>query len=336
MNDLLFKSGELDLVTLLNTPVGVPLLTEDGLRIFTGHKPNQVLLTEGRGRRRIPYLARTAEDTGEVRADSSLITLALTPSPTEVEEGQFTANGYPIKIYRATSSFTYAANYEPGVGADWKTKWVQQPDSGPYFVRILRWALATAYEEYQLVSHNGRRYKCRAGKGHTSSAATEPGVGADWQTVWARKEDGVPWRANKFYRKYAFARNGTPERVYRATVSHLSAALTEPGVGANWATVWELSDPYDLTRLTPRRVDGDHWIPVPNDCDDGMRLIMYLCANAVSIEKDILEREGRTITSVQPIDVATVGGEPTLAFIVTGPADLFGDLWQNVVKRSSM
>ncbi len=47
------------------------------------------------------------------------------------------------------------------------------------------YADATVYATDTIVMHNGVRYKSLTN--HTSEAATEPGVGASWETVWVRK-----------------------------------------------------------------------------------------------------------------------------------------------------
>lgn len=44
------------------------------------------------------------------------------------------------------------------------------------------WATSTAYERNEALTHNDVVYRCTTN--HTSAAATEPGVGANWQTVW--------------------------------------------------------------------------------------------------------------------------------------------------------
>ncbi len=55
------------------------------------------------------------------------------------------------------------------------------------------WATATNYAFNAGLTHAGTSYRCYVA--HTSSAATEPGTGANWQTVWkvtaARGSDGV-------------------------------------------------------------------------------------------------------------------------------------------------
>lgn len=45
------------------------------------------------------------------------------------------------------------------------------------------WLISTAYVKDDAVAHNGSSYICTSA--HTSDALTEPGVGANWQTVWS-------------------------------------------------------------------------------------------------------------------------------------------------------
>ncbi|PWK65884.1 carbohydrate-binding protein [Aminobacter sp. AP02] len=57
------------------------------------------------------------------------------------------------------------------------------------------WASGTAYEYNDGLTRNGTSYRCFVA--HTSGAATEPGVGANWQTVWkvtAAKGDSFRFR----------------------------------------------------------------------------------------------------------------------------------------------
>ena len=44
------------------------------------------------------------------------------------------------------------------------------------------WATSTGYDPLDAVSNDGSSYICTGT--HTSGATTEPGVGADWATVW--------------------------------------------------------------------------------------------------------------------------------------------------------
>lgn len=55
------------------------------------------------------------------------------------------------------------------------------------------WVTSTAYEKLDTVERGGSSYICTSA--HTSGSTTEPGVGADWQTVWdlvaAKGQDGA-------------------------------------------------------------------------------------------------------------------------------------------------
>jgi len=46
------------------------------------------------------------------------------------------------------------------------------------------WSAGVAYSEGAALLHNGSSYQVLAGAEHTSTATDEPGVGANWQTVW--------------------------------------------------------------------------------------------------------------------------------------------------------
>lgn len=65
-------------------------------------------------------------------------------------------------------------------------KW-RGPAGSPGIAAVLNWIDAgwaddTAYSVNDGLAHNGTSYRARVD--HTSSADTEPGMGADWQTVW--------------------------------------------------------------------------------------------------------------------------------------------------------
>lgn len=58
------------------------------------------------------------------------------------------------------------------------------------------WVTATGYVAGDFVDNGGAVYRCTAA--HTSGAATEPGVGADWATKWVQDADYeivTPWAA---------------------------------------------------------------------------------------------------------------------------------------------
>lgn len=106
------------------------------------------------------------------------------------------------------------------------------------------WLTATAYDEADTVSNGGSSYICTAA--HTSAAGTEPGVGASWATVWdlvtAGGQPGLDWQgawttATAYLVNDGVSNDGSS---YICTSAHTSGASTEPGVGASWATVWEV------------------------------------------------------------------------------------------------
>lgn len=55
------------------------------------------------------------------------------------------------------------------------------------------WTTATDYQEGDAVSRNGSSYVARVD--HNSSAASEPGVGVDWEDYWQILSEGVPYSA---------------------------------------------------------------------------------------------------------------------------------------------
>lgn len=62
------------------------------------------------------------------------------------------------------------------------------------------WAAGTTYAANAYVKASGLIYRCIAG--HTSAAATEPGVGASWATVWAQSaiyQIATPWSEDEVY-----------------------------------------------------------------------------------------------------------------------------------------
>ncbi|GAA2867545.1 hypothetical protein GCM10010837_18580 [Aminobacter niigataensis] len=92
--------------------------------------------------------------------------------------------GYGLDIYKRTGSgwdgpFSLTGPAGPGGTLHWV-------DAG--------WAAATAYEYNDGLVHDGTSYRCFVP--HTSAASTEPGVGANWATVWevtaAKGADGAP------------------------------------------------------------------------------------------------------------------------------------------------
>lgn len=106
------------------------------------------------------------------------------------------------------------------------------------------WLTATAYDVADTISNGGSSYICVSA--HTSGASTEPGVGASWATVWdlvtAAGQPGLDWQgawvtATAYLVNDGVSRNGSS---YICISAHTSGATTEPGIGASWATVWEV------------------------------------------------------------------------------------------------
>lgn len=69
-----------------------------------------------------------------------------------------------------------------------------QGDTGPAWDGWQgEWVTSTAYDKLDTVERGGSSYICTSA--HTSGSTTEPGVGADWQTVWdlvaAKGQDGA-------------------------------------------------------------------------------------------------------------------------------------------------
>ena len=96
---------------------------------------------------------------------------------------------------------------------------------------IPQWANSTGYTAGDVVKNIGSYYVCDSS--HTSSASTEPDVGASWDTVWSLV---APWETSTDY--------STSEVVYHngdcyiCISSHTSDSDTKPDKGATWGTVW--------------------------------------------------------------------------------------------------
>lgn len=114
--------------------------------------------------------------------------------------------------YRCTAAHTAAAGTEPGIGASWATVWEvvaskgdsgtagAQGSAGPAGVVWIDagWSSGQNYAAGAGLFRGDSSFRCAVA--HTSSAATEPGVGVDWQTVWvylakgiATADSGVLW-----------------------------------------------------------------------------------------------------------------------------------------------
>lgn len=68
------------------------------------------------------------------------------------------------------------------------------------------WTTATAYSENDAVTHNGSSYV--ALQSHTSDAASEPGVGVDWEDYWMLLAGGETLKSSSF--QMALRGNGYP------------------------------------------------------------------------------------------------------------------------------
>lgn len=85
-------------------------------------------------------------------------------------------------------------------------------------------------EDFYLNSTNGDVYKKASGSWSVVDNLTGPaGAAMDWTG---------PWVTETTYTTGQGTANGGSS--YICTADHTSAALTEPGVGANWQTVWDL------------------------------------------------------------------------------------------------
>lgn len=112
------------------------------------------------------------------------------------------------------------------------------------------WQTATAYAINDAVAHNGSSYVCKSD--HTSGGTTEPGVGASWATRWdllaqagtnGTNGTSFAWQgawltATAYALRDVVSRGGSS---YVCKLDHTSGASTEPGVGASWATNWDLA-----------------------------------------------------------------------------------------------
>lgn len=127
--------------------------------------------------------------------------------------------------------------------------WAQDfSETGTTFTQIrglnTAWVTATGYVIGQRRSVSSVNYICTAN--HTSGAATQPGIGASWATVWGVYNRAYPspvganapaWALTTLYTPSIVRRNSSNNH-YRCILLHTSAATDEPGVGVNWATYW--------------------------------------------------------------------------------------------------
>lgn len=111
------------------------------------------------------------------------------------------------------------------------------------------WSVSSiSYSTSDVVLHNSVYYV--AHDAHVSSSITEPGIGADWDTVWDVLDatfigqDGISfiwqsdWLTATTYNANDVVANGGS--VYMCILGHLSAGTNEPGAGVDTATYWDL------------------------------------------------------------------------------------------------
>lgn len=82
-------------------------------------------------------------------------------------------------LYVSLKDHTSGASTEPGTGADWQTYWRIVPISAN-----TAWVTDTVYAANNVRRNGNLLYTCKTA--HTSSAAREPGLGADWHTYWVK------------------------------------------------------------------------------------------------------------------------------------------------------
>lgn len=82
-------------------------------------------------------------------------------------------------LYVCLADHTSGASTQPGVGADWALKWRTVLVGAP-----TAWITSTAYVANDCRRSGSILYTCKVN--HTSGASTQPGVGADWKTYWAK------------------------------------------------------------------------------------------------------------------------------------------------------
>lgn len=161
-------------------------------------------------------------------------------------------------------------------------------------------------------------YRCTVA--HTSSALTEPGVGANWMTVW---------EVVTYAKGDAVTKDGV---VYVATQEHTATSDNTPGVGADWQDFWmTLIDVPDLSSAFEVVMNGNEFpidigvwalMEVPYDCT--IVSATLLANRAGSIQVDIWKTDytgappdvGDSITASSP--PAIVGGVKYHDPVLTG------------------
>jgi len=107
------------------------------------------------------------------------------------------------------------------------------------------------------VNHNGVTYYCLQDNGGT--AVTEPGAGAEWTEYWKAVDfdasrptwvSSVAWENlvtnwESLTTDWDTGESYTGGVVYKCIQDHTSTAATEPGVGADWESYWEVSTDFN-------------------------------------------------------------------------------------------
>lgn len=94
---------------------------------------------------------------------------------TDYESGDGVLHGGTM--YRCIQDHTASAASEPGAGGSWETYWRTVLISA-----ATAWADSTAYIKLDTIKNGNIIFTCTLG--HTSSGATEPGAGDDWEDYW--------------------------------------------------------------------------------------------------------------------------------------------------------
>jgi hypothetical protein len=116
------------------------------------------------------------------------------------------------------------------------------------------WVTATSYVLDDQVIYNAIPYTCILG--HTSGAATEPGIGASWATNWVVSSGWVT--ATSYTVDEAIRYGGVTYVCIRTHTSSAPGPLedgNEPGVGDLWTTYWR---GFEKTRIEGIYMDNVH------------------------------------------------------------------------------
>lgn len=165
------------------------------------------------------------------------------------------------------------AKGDPGGVTNWSGTWTGNDSVGT-------WTTATGYTTGQVVLSGGTYYVATAS--HTSGSLTQPGIGANWATVW---------QAVTYVTGEAVNNNGT---TYISTVDHTATTASEPGVGANWQDYWmPLVDGNQTSAIVvhmdgvnyPITVGDKTWCEIPYACT--LKSVTMLASPSGSIVVDI-------------------------------------------------